>query len=218
MLITPKLIGLALLLAVSVFSPISCNTNSIGTQPLVYQSNFSRNADGWQAEYVDYSEVTNDMNFESAWMGLPKPLDNARKAVMVSSVNRSDDVFMFLIRKLTGLQPNQAYQLVFTIELASTYANNAVGIGGSPGSSVFLKAGATAVEPKKLLNNGFYELNIDKGIQSEGGRNAIVLGNIGAGDDVTGYKLITRDNTATPFQVRSNAQGELWLVVGTDSG
>ena len=215
---TLKLVVPTLLLAMSVFSATSCSPDPIGTQKPVYQSDFSQDTDGWQTDYTDYSEIMEDINFESAWMGLPKPLDSTRRAVMISSINRSDDVFMFLTKKVTGLQPNRTYQLVFTIELASAYGNNSIGIGGSPGSSVFLKAGATAVEPKKRLNDGFYELNMDKGIQSEGGRDAIVLGNIGAGDDVTAYKLITRDNARAPFQARSNAQGELWLVVGTDSG
>ncbi|WP_381523487.1 hypothetical protein [Spirosoma soli] len=121
-------------------------------------------------------------------------------------------------KKLTGLQPNTDYKLVFDVELPSAYADNSVGIGGSPGSSVFLKAGASAVEPKKQLKDDFYEINIDKGSQSEGGRDAVLLGNIGAGEDVTDYKLITRSNTDDPLTARTNDKGELWLIVGTDSG
>ena len=44
-----------------------------------------------------------------------------------------------------------------------------------------------------------------------------MLGNIGAGDDATQYKLIQR-STAEPITAKTNGTGELWLLVGTDSG
>ncbi|QJW88444.1 hypothetical protein HNV11_03180 [Spirosoma taeanense] len=213
---------LAFILLGGLFVFTACTSDSVSLQPnqpgVLYQSNFQQNSDGWEADYTDYGTQIADIQFQSAWTTLPKPLDTSRKAIMLSSMNRSDDVFMFLKRKLTGLQPNTDYKLLFDIELASSYANNSVGIGGSPGGSVFLKAGASASEPKKQLTNGFYELSIDKGNQSTGGRDVTLLGTIGAGDDVTDYKLITRSNSDNLLTARTNAQGELWLVVGTDSG
>lgn len=214
---------LAAILGGSLFLSSACTSESDPVQPVVqagipYQSNFAQGQDGWQADFTDYSTQQSDMRFESSWTGLPKPLDGSRKAIKVSSMNRSDDVFMFLKKKLTGLKPDTDYALVFDVELASAYANNSLGIGGSPGGSVFLKAGATATEPQKQLKSGFYELSIDKGNQSEGGRDAVVLGTIGAGEDVTEYTLITRSNADKPFAARTNSAGELWLIVGTDSG
>ncbi len=70
----------------------------------------------------------------------------------------------------------------------------------------------------KILTNGFYGINIDKGNQSTGGKDALVLGNIGAGNDVNEYTLITRSNAENPLTAQTNAQGDLWLIVGTDSG
>ncbi|MCK8490495.1 MULTISPECIES: hypothetical protein [Spirosoma] len=206
----------------SLFTFSACNTedDEISSQPgLPYQSNFQRDQDGWTAEIVDYGTAQDSiMEFKSGWKGLPAPLDTTRKSVMIESMNRSDDAFMYLKKKVTGLQPNKDYSLVFTIELASQYPENSMGIGGSPGGSVYLKAGATPVEPVKELKDGFYSLNIDKGQQIQGGKDAIVLGNIGTSGDTEGYKLITRSNTGTPFTARSNDKGELWLLVGTDSG
>lgn len=125
------------------------------------------------------------MEFKSARSGLPSPLDTTRKSLILESMNRSDDAFMFIKKKITGLEPNKEYSLLFEIELASRYGTNSVGIGGSPGGSVYLKAGATSVEPVKELKAGFYSLNVDKGAQNNDGTAAILLGNIGAGDDVT---------------------------------
>lgn len=209
---------------VGVFLAVSgCQTTSEPDLPAhtgtLYQSDFRTSNDGWVADVTDYStQQASLIEFKSDWTGLPKPLDTNRKSMMVSSHNRSDDVFMFLKRRLTGLAPNTEYKLVFDLELASAYATNSIGIGGSPGSSVILKAGATTVEPAKLLKDGFYELNIDKGAQSNGGKDVVLMGHIGAGNDVTEYKLITRSNAENPLVVRTGATGELWLVVGTDSG
>ncbi|WP_420149992.1 hypothetical protein [Spirosoma sp.] len=198
----------------------ACQQENVPAQPgLPYQSNFRNDSDGWTAEIVEYgTEQDSIMEFKSARTGLPAPLDSTRKSLMLESMNRSDDAFMFIKKKVTGLQPNTDYSLLFDIELASQYPTNSVGIGGSPGSSVYLKAGATSVEPVKQLKDNFYSLNIDKGAQLADGKDAITLGNVGTGDDVTGYKLISRSNADKPFTARSNANGELWLLVGTDSG
>jgi hypothetical protein len=211
-----------LLIVIISFSFIasSCkeDVNPVISPNIIYQSNFKQNQDGWQADIADYSTQQQDIQFESGWASLPSPLDTTRKSIRVSSMNRSDDLFMFLKKKISGLQANADYKLVFDIELASAYGTNSIGIGGSPGGSVYLKAGATATEPAKVLGDGFYTINLDKGNQATGGKDALLLGNIGAGDDVTSYKLITRSNAENPLTVRTNAQGELWLVVGTDSG
>ena len=37
------------------------------------------------------------------------------------------------------------------------------------------------------------------------------------GEDVK-YQLIKRTNSQTPFSAKANDKGELWLIVGTDSG
>lgn len=212
---------LSALLAGSIFALSSCNTEDISSEPgLPYQSNFQNDKDGWTADIVDYGvEQDSIMEFKSAWTALPAPLDTTKKSLLLESMNRSDDAFMFLKKKVTGLQPNKDYSLVFDIELASKYPTNSMGIGGSPGSSVWVKAGATPVEPVKEKKDNFYSLNIDKGAQNNDGKDAIILGNVGVGDDDDEtYQLITRSNADKPFTARSNANGELWLIVGTDSG
>ncbi|WP_338870174.1 hypothetical protein WBJ53_22060 [Spirosoma sp. SC4-14] len=199
----------------------ACKDNDISSQPgLPYQSNFQQGQDGWIADISDYGVAQDtSMRFKSARTGLPAPLDTTRQSLMLESMNRSDDAFMFLKKKVTGLQPNKDYSLVFDIELASKYSTNSMGIGGSPGGSVWVKAGATGVEPMKEKQNEFYSLNIDKGTQNNDGKDAILLGNVGIGDDQPEtYKLITRSNAEKPFTARSNDKGELWLLVGTDSG
>ena len=184
---------------------------------------FSESADGWTADFADLPANAEDSIFyelKHGYTNLPANL-GMRKAIMLSGNNHSDDLFMFIKRKVTGLNPNTSYTLVFEVELASNAPKGTVGAGGSPGESVYLKAGASEIEPVKNLQGDRYVLNIDKGNQSEAGSNATVLGDIATPLTVAEYTLITRNNaspSAEPLIAQSNNAGEIWLMIGTDSG
>ncbi len=66
-------------------------------------------------------------------------------------------------------------------------------------------------------------MNVDKGNQSQSGTAASVAGNIANGipcEQASPYypfALIERSHQHTT-NVKANANGELWLLVGTDSG
>ena len=63
-------------------------------------------------------------------------------------------------------------------------------------------------------------INIDKGNQSMGGKDAGVAGNIANGrqaDDPPQYIILTR-TYRHPHPIQTNEQGHIWLIVGTDSG
>ena len=187
---------------------------------------FDQSPDGWEADFADLPSYLDDTSFYELRFehtDLPSNL-GARKSLMLSGNNHSDDLFMFLKRRITGLIPNTSYNLVFEVELASNAPENSVGAGGSPGNSVFLKAGASEIEPKKIVESDRYVLNIDKGNQSTSGYNAIVLGDISVPAASTDYVLISRSNASSShsdhqrFFAQSNGDGEIWLIVGTDSG
>jgi hypothetical protein len=102
-------------------------------------------------------------------------------------MNHSDDLFMFLKRRLgtdDGVVPGQEYRVMFTTVFASNAPSGALGIGGSPGESVYLKAGASMVEPEVYLDSetGYYLMNVDKGSGNSGnGTAASVIGDIANG-------------------------------------
>lgn len=66
-------------------------------------------------------------------------------------------------QKIAGLDPNLTYKVFYEIDLASDYANNSVGIGGSPATPVYLKAGACPDKPTKYLENDYFLVMIDEG-------------------------------------------------------
>lgn len=184
-----------------------------------YTYTFEKSTEEWSSGFADYP-VSEDNRFELSFRrtSLPAPLDQSQMALEISGRNLSDDLFMFIKRKITGLAPGATYQLVLDIELASNAPENSVGIGGSPGSSVYLKAGATREEPKAVQEGDEWAMNIDKGNQSQGGKNMMVLGHVGTDKEEFEYTLISRNNTGTPFSITADDHGELWVIIGTDSG
>ena len=200
---------------------ISCGKNEVILDDAInfFEFDFSKDAEGWVGDFADYpsgEEAFYELKAEYA--ALPAPLDGNNGALMLSGNNHSDDLFMFIKKKLTGLVPNKNYSVTFDIEIASNAANNSGGIGGSPGSSVFIKAGATNIEPKReLAGEGYYRMNIDKGNQAQSGSEMKVIDDFSNGTDEFEYQLKSLDDQTT-FQVQADSDGVLWLIVGTDSG
>lgn len=184
---------------------------------------FAAGANGWQAGFADYPVGSEAFYELSAGVEtLPPPLETL-KGFRLTGNNHSDDLFMFIKKRFTGLAPNSRYSLRFQVTFATNVPRGCAGIGGSPGESVTVKAGATATEPAAQDDgNGFYVMNIDKGNQSAGGGNAVVLGDFANSEDCESadfdYELKTLDNSHAPFIVSTDAEGALWVFFGTDSG
>ena len=181
--------------------------------------NFNNDTEGWAGDFADYpigEEQFYELEFQIS--ALPSPLDQTDSAIKHSGNNHSDDLFMFITKKITELKPDQIYNVEFDIEIGTNAAENSAGIGGSPAHSVYIKAGASQIEPVKLIDESdYYRLNIDKGQQSQGGNDMTVIGDFSNGLDEFEYalKLI---NNKEKIKARSNQNGELWLIIGTDSG
>ena len=181
---------------------------------------FESDAQGWMVEFadlpVDYDNSIYELDHEHRT--LPDGLEGS--GIYVQGHNRSDDLFMFLKRRVDGLKPNTTYAVSVSIDLATNVSVGLIGIGGSPGESVFLKAGASTVEPlAEEDSNRYLRMNIDKGNQSRGGESMVVLGNI-AHPDVQNreYRIKTLNNRGLPLSVTTDGEGGLWLIAGTDSG
>lgn len=180
--------------------------------------NFEAGDNGWMAGFAEYT-VSNEAGFElqSGIRNLPAPLDQNKKGYFISGTNLSDNLFMFLKKKITGLAPNTPYEARFKIHLASNAPSNAVGIGGAPGESVFLGIGVINKEPIATAESGFMEMNIDKGNQATGGSARKVIGNIANGRSINNneYVLLQKEGN---FTFTSSSDGTVWAMVSTDSG
>ena len=216
-----KLTSIAFLLIIL----LSCkNEDDVFPNALSKEYNFESGYEGWQVNYTDYPfNLSAKDSLELYEMihnhsPLPASIQPAQSGIKIRGHNRSDDLCMYLFKKMSDLQPNTLYSVVFTLQIGSNAATKAIGVGGAPGESVYIKAGASNIEPKNSIGvEGNYILNIDKGQQSQGGNDMMVIGHIGVSDTTKQYTLIQRKNSS-PFLKQSNDKGELWLVVGTDSG
>jgi len=84
-----------------------------------------------------------------------------------------------------------------------------------------MKAGAAPSEPVAVVKDNYYRMNLDKGNQSTGGLNALVLGNIAnSSSDCTKavYEIKIFDDPTLTLKTLTSKDGNLWFVVGTDSG
>ena len=183
---------------------------------------FSTGTTGWEAGFADYSPQTSGMDLEAGIRPVP-PDAGQGLGFMLRGNNHSDDLFMFLKRQLTaadGIQANREYIVDFRIWMISDAPAGCGGVGGAPGESVYLKAGATPEEPRVQLVADHYRMTVDIGSQSQGGKAASVAGNIAHDKpcvNLPSYAPIFRSHRHTE-RVRANPDATLWLLVGTDSG
>ena len=115
------------------------------------------------------------------------------------------------------------YQATFRLVLANNVPEGLSGIGGSPGESVYVKVGATTVEPEIQEDAaGWLRLNIDKGNQAQEGEDMINIGNL-ANPNVRpatagANERMEQHSLGRDFEVTADDDGALWFIVGTDSG
>ena len=178
---------------------------------------FNEAQHNWEAGFADYPANAQDSSQFELKYAYTDPIDSklAKRSLMLSGKNVNKDLFMYLKKKVDGLKPDTYYTLTISVELASDLNDVLQASGGS----VFLKAGASNSEPKSVVEAGKYIMNIDKGNQESAGADMVLLGDILAENSNTAYSLITRTNTMSNsrYVVKTNSQGELWLIVGTDS-
>jgi hypothetical protein len=189
---------------------------------------FRDGAQGWQAGFADYPPGQEQFfQLQAGIRELPAGIEPSGMGYFISGSNHSDDLYMFLKRKLgqaEGVRPNTTYRLAFKLVFASNAPGGCLGVGGSPGEGVTLKAGGADIEPTPVLQADMYRMNVEIGDQTQGGPAGSVVGNIANGLDCDEaaqqgmpYVSQTREHTSE-FPITSGPNGELWLLVGTDSG
>jgi opacity protein-like surface antigen len=219
-------------IAVLLTAVFAATQAAVAAQIVELDYDFHRGSLGWTAGFADYPPGTdpNGTLYElyAGFRYLPRKLTYVpKRGFYIQGHNRSDDLFMFLKRRLSaedGIVAGQTYRVEYVITFASNAPSGCAGIGGPPGEGVALKAGASPIEPLAVMQpNGYLRMNVDKGNQGVGGPAASVAGNIANGIPCqlalpsNPFVLIQRPHQHTT-NVTANTNGELWLLVGTDSG
>src|SRR5690606_21704422 len=127
---------------------ISCLKDEESRQAITIHSDFSEGKDGWEAGFSEYNGDNEDIyELEEGIAPLPPPLDESKSAYRISGMNRSDDLFMYLTKRVQGLKPGIRYHGQFRVKLASDAPTGGVGAGGAPGESVGIGVGLTTEKP-----------------------------------------------------------------------
>lgn len=174
---------------------------------------FGEGVQGWTTGFANYPAGEEQFyELDSGLRSLPPPLNQSSTGILLSGVNHSDALFMFLKGRLTGLKPDQNYAFQFLVEFASNAPSGCVGVGGAPGEAVVVLAGASPIEPEAVIVGGDYKMNIDEGV---------VVGNVANGltdCDNPVYVMKTVPTTPVAFTATTDSQGTIWTTVGTRSG
>lgn len=161
-------------------------------------------------EHGDYNVVTQ----------IAQIPDIESKGYKLAGSNHSDDMFLYTYLEIDAL-PDTQYRADLTFDLATSVPAGMMGVGGSPGSSIYIKAGVIDQMPQVLVDDTLLEsylrMNIDHGSQSNSGTDMEVVGNAEKPEDQTDDRYILK-----PFQysteVISDTHGKLYLIIGLDSG
>ncbi len=191
------------------------------TDTLTFTFDFRRGPQGFVAGFADYPPGDADIyELTSDHRALPPPLPS-EAALFISGVNRSDDLFMFFKGPVEGLLPGASYDVTVSVEIATDVPAGCFGVGGAPGESVWVKAGATAVEPLAIRDGSYLRMNIDIGNQSAGGPQGVVLGNVANSrpcEQSRQWQRKSFEGRPVPASVSIASSGRAWLFFGVDSG
>jgi hypothetical protein len=179
---------------------------------------------GWVTGFADYPVGEDEqLQLEAGRRPLPEELEQTGEALYIAGMNNPDDLFMFLKRRVTELEPDAEYRASYEIVIASDGGTDCPGIGGAPGESVYMKAGGAPIEPVPVIEDAsgteMWRMNVDKGHQAAGGEHARIIGDAANGSTQcldTPYRLKTLRGNDIP--ITSAADGSLWLLIGSDSG
>lgn len=180
---------------------------------------FASNNSGFVPIFADYpNDKDADQFYELDYGWKEIPVEKAGKGLFISGNNHSDDLFMGYYKELDGFTPNDTYTVEVSFQLATDADGGMIGIGGSPGSSVYVKCGITPQKPAVTVGDLHdYRLNIDKGNQAMDGKDMAMVGTIEKHETLEPGKYELNDYNAT-LKMTANQEGKAYLIIGTDSG
>jgi hypothetical protein len=206
----------------------ACHSPTSPGSAMTSSFDFADGPQGWMPGFADYPAGQETFyELMADYRPLPPSLAAGRSALYISGDNHSDDLFMFYKRRVAGLDAAARYEVRLEVEIATDVPTGCGGVGGSPGESVYVKAGAGPFEPRTARDawGDLRLVDFDKGNQAVGGSNALVLGNVANSQPcevshegiVRRWELKTLRSPAV-LVIRADDQGAVWLLVGTDSG
>jgi hypothetical protein len=181
---------------------------------------FGQGSSGWISGSADYSASTAPTDVIAEVRSLPNPFTGS--GYFQSGTNRSDDLLLYIKSPVDGLVPGVTYRVSANLQFLTNVPSGCIGVGGSPGESVWLVLAAASAEPLNLIIGGDTRLNIDRGNQSIGGASGVVLGTMANTVSECGEPRWERKALSTSLthrlSVTADEKGVIWVLIGFDSG
>ncbi|GLU51945.1 hypothetical protein [Dyadobacter frigoris] len=177
-------------------------------------SEFEEDTEGWIGDYALYNRIdTTKIAFLMERDSLPAAIDSLKFSLRMEATNSGDSIFLFIKKKIVGLNPEKTYNVSFDINIGTDYPD----LAKATGTIISLKAGASSTEPVKILNGGYYNVSIKKGLWNVDGSEMAILGDITNGIGRTTYQLVNRNSSSKNISVKPDANGVIWVCVGEDT-
>ncbi|MDQ0195620.1 hypothetical protein [Paenibacillus wynnii] len=110
---------------------------------------FNTSNEGWKGSFadlpVDYNKEIYALNYARALLPIGGK-NTTNYGLKLVGANRSDDLFMFLTKKVENLTPNTTYQVKLDIGMYTKESGGMLGIGGSPSESVYVNRQRRSVQ------------------------------------------------------------------------
>lgn len=179
---------------------------------------------GFESLFLDYPVGSEDqLALQSGVEPLPAPW-SATGGMKISGNNAPDDLMMVLMRPVDGLEPLTRYAIELEMQFATNEPAGCVGVGGSPGESVYMRLGAAGEKPAAVNVDGYRRASLDLGQQANAGERALSVGNMANGADesfCTGddapWRLKRVSTAQQDFSVTSDEAGRIWVYALSDS-
>jgi hypothetical protein len=173
--------------------------------------------ENWTAGVSDVPAAqVGTVNLTAELRALPAGLPS-RNALYLAGTNTTGSMFIFMEKRFTGLVPNLTYDAELAVEFAS---NIHQGCTTGIGTTTFIKAGASSVEPESEEIQGVLRMIIDKGTGTSAG-DYTQLGDIRNGEigcPATGtWAIKTTAFRKQSLPVTTDNFGGFWLWVALES-
>lgn len=177
-------------------------------------SEFETGTEGWIGDYALYSQSdTSKIAFVMEKDSLPSAIDSLKFSLRMEGTNVGDSIFLFMKKKIPGLNPEKTYKVSFDISIGTNYPD----LPNATGKNISLKAGASPNEPVKVLANKYNNVSVKKGLWNVDGPEMAILGDVVNASGKAVYQLANRNSSSKDITVKPHTNGTIWLCVGEDT-
>jgi hypothetical protein len=203
-------------LAIAGLSVFLCYCSG-GKDPLpirFIESTFESGLEEWSGDFAYVKPGSNaSVKFSVVQAPLPETLKSELHGLKLEGTNSGDSIFLFIKKKVTGLDPAKTYKVAYQIDLATHFPDTLAGAG----RIIYLKAGASGTEPKSIAGPDISTVSIQNGALAKSGPQMRLLGNVANRLDSTYYRPIIRKNANVAVPVTPDVNGDIWLCVGINT-